>query len=1288
MSKLGRKIILLLCTGLIAGCAGIPVAKNAKVQKAAYPLCNASKVKYPSELTHSIPVGVFSDAGGDPRIPEADLSVSVPNFAGSLDFVRIYDSMDMDAGAFGRSWFHSFESRVTLRQAAQVFVSSAGLAGAEVGVPQLAAELRTPQGQRLIYKRQADGSFLGPVEQTATFTLLGSTTNPDGFTWAQLDKTVYAYNAAGKLTGITDRNNGQVTLAYTGGTLTAVRDPSNRTLYSFAYNGDGRLAAVTDLGGRSVSFAYQGGMLASVTNPKGANGYAYTSYTVPGLQEFGGGLFNGLDSVTLLTQVTSPNGQVTSFTYGPAAQVVDYAQLALNPGVSVLPLKAGALTPALNKAYYAPLAGGAVDAQAFAVWFFPQRFLTLSESGPLGTFTFSHKIDELLGEGTTGVTDPKGYKRTHTWATSSGRTLGAQVTDAAGGVTSTEYDVRNNPVKVTDRVGRVTQFVYDSQNNVTSVIDPLSNRTNFTYEPNFNGLASVTDPKGNSSRFTYDAQGNLTQAADAQNHAVQIGYDPHGLPVSITDPLNHTVTIARDGNGYATSITDPLNRTAHMGYDNIGRVVSFADGASKTTQFAYDTDDNLTQVTDAINGVTHYNYTAGLIGEGKLLSSLQDAKNQTTQFAYDSRGRLISVTNPLNQTRAYEYDEANNLTKVTKADGIVITFEYDNLNRLTRKNIPGDPVTYAYDAAGNLITAEDNASKIQTGYDAGDRPTKVIQTNKAANLTSQLDYEYDQNGNRTKMTLAANPSPFVWNYTYDTLNRLINIRTPENTAITFEYDAMSRRTRLVYPNGTEANYTYDNASQLTGITHKKTFDNTIIAEANYAYDNAGNRTSMTDTNGLHSYGYDNLHRLTSANHPTASALDIKNEVFSYDQVGNRTADAVRTNYAYDAANRLAEDSLYTYTYDQNGNRNGQTEKANSAHTTYAYNAENKLTGAIMPDGTVAIYKYDTSGHRIEKSVNGTVTRYIYDGEDIVATVDGSNNLISRITHGPGIDDPLSLKTGTTNYYYHADGLGSITSLTDDTGAIAETMEYLAYGKPIFKNTQGTITDNSPIGNIYSYTAREYDVETGFFDNRARHRSPDTGGFIQEDPIGFAGEDTNLYVYVRNNSINYSDPYGLVQWGDAGRAAGGIVGNGFGIAGGVMTGGALGWTGVGAVISGAVVVKSAYGFGANMVLMKDALLDKKPSVKGALLNELAYLLDPCDEDLQALATAGELGLDLLALQVPKFSRAPGYFIGPDGLIGLQGGGRIGEIFMASGLIKGLTVTQAADAYDQVRQARKQ
>jgi len=54
----------------------------------------------------------------------------------------------------------------------------------------------------------------------------------------------------------------------------------------------------------------------------------------------------------------------------------------------------------------------------------------------------------------------------------------------------------------------------------------------------------------------------------------------------------------------------------------------------------------------------------------------------------------------------------------------------------------------------------------------------------------------------------------------------------------------------------------------------------------------------------------------------------------------------------------------------------------------------------------------------------------------------------------------------------------------------------------------------------------YDDRVGYVFYRARHYDPKLGRFLQPDPIGFAGGDTNLYSYVRNNPLNWTDPLGL------------------------------------------------------------------------------------------------------------------------------------------------------------------
>jgi len=129
-----------------------------------------------------------------------------------------------------------------------------------------------------------------------------------------------------------------------------------------------------------------------------------------------------------------------------------------------------------------------------------------------------------------------------------------------------------------------------------------------------------------------------------------------------------------------------------------------------------------------------------------------------------------------------------------------------------------------------------------------------------------------------------------------------------------------------------------------------------------------------------------------------------------------------------------------------------------------------------------------------------------------------------------------MKKGLENYYYHADGLGSIVALSDNTGAIVETVEYQAYGKPVFKDASGTIIAKSAIGNHYSYTSREYDDETGLFYYRARYYDATTGRFLQEDPIGFGGGN-NFYSYAENRPINLFDSFGygctpVSPWGPA------------------------------------------------------------------------------------------------------------------------------------------------------------
>jgi len=176
-----------------------------------------------------------------------------------------------------------------------------------------------------------------------------------------------------------------------------------------------------------------------------------------------------------------------------------------------------------------------------------------------------------------------------------------------------------------------------------------------------------------------------------------------------------------------------------------------------------------------------------------------------------------------------------------------------------------------------------------------------------------------------------------------------------------------------------------------------------------------------------------------------------------------------------------------------------------------------------PDNWYTIkYKYDPSGRRIEKNVDGYKTRYIYDGGNVIAEYDGNGNLTRKYIHGARVDElvcMIDVADSSAVYYYHYDGLGSVVALSDSSGDSCQSYEYSAYG-------QVAASDPNFTANLYLFTGRRFDYETGLYYYRARYYNPYIGRFLQTDPIGY-GDGINWYAYCGNNPLAYTDPSGLV-----------------------------------------------------------------------------------------------------------------------------------------------------------------
>ncbi len=372
-------------------------------------------------------------------------------------------------------------------------------------------------------------------------------------------------------------------------------------------------------------------------------------------------------------------------------------------------------------------------------------------------------------------------------------------------------------------------------------------------------------------------------------------------------------------------------------------------------------------------------------------------------------------------------------------------------------------------------------------------------------------YTYDLNGNRTSMI---DPTGLT-TYGYDALNRLTSITNNKSQSTVFTYDALSRRASMTHANGVVTTYTYDAASQLTRLAHQ--LGAVSINSFDYTYDKVGNRKSKTSRDGAHDYTYDTLNRLTQSINPLPTN---PLETFNYDPVGNRTNSNQNGASTFNTANQLLEDANFTYQYDNNGNMTRKTAKSGGALTTYEYDAENKLVRVVSPNNTVT-YRYDGIGRRVEKEITAaatTVTRYVYDYEDILLELNGANAIVARYTHGPGIDEPLIMEKNSQSFYYHADGLGSITELTSQSGTVVQRYTYSAFGK-----IESQLDAN--FVQPYTYTSRELDAEIGLYHYRARYYEPEIGRFTSEDPKGFGG-GINFYGYVEGNPVNRVDPLGL------------------------------------------------------------------------------------------------------------------------------------------------------------------
>ena len=127
----------------------------------------------------------------------------------------------------------------------------------------------------------------------------------------------------------------------------------------------------------------------------------------------------------------------------------------------------------------------------------------------------------------------------------------------------------------------------------------------------------------------------------------------------------------------------------------------------------------------------------------------------------------------------------------------------------------------------------------------------------------------------------------------------------------------------------------------------------------------------------------------------------------------------------DGLNRILNTSVggtptATFAHDARGNLTSST--SGGVTSSYSYNIDNMLVcvapspaaggSGCGPNG--ASFVYDPLGRLVQSGGNGQpVTRYQYDGLDLVAEYDANGTLLRRYVHGPGVDDPTIWYEGSS-----------------------------------------------------------------------------------------------------------------------------------------------------------------------------------------------------------------------------------------------------------------------------------